>query len=719
MIDTLLEAKWLIGIIAGVFLVGGVFNTLIATPIYQADALLQVEEKKGGMMAGLGDLTGMLSEASSSSTEINIIKSRSIVGKVVDDLKLDLSATPKYFPIIGRAIARRYNDKVVAEPRLGMDSYAWGGERIKLERLELDGGKKILRLVAKGNGAYHLYDSKQSNQDTPTLIGVVGEPARGEGIAVFISELVARPGTEFTLSKSNRLRVIKSLQGRLRITEPKGISSYRGTGILEIVLTGADKEKITKIIDKVSNLYLRQNVDRMSEEAERSLAFLQQQTPIIKDKMSLAEIKLNNYRTSKTSVDLTLETQSMLQQLVEVERRISEIEIKRAEILQKYTNKHPIAVALANQEAELNSHLNEIAKKAQQLPETQQEILRLSRDVEVASTIYMQLLNKTQELKVAKAGTIGNVRIIDTAIASNKAIKPKKSMIVLLSLVLGLFLGIAIAFVRRAMNKGVEDPDSIEKNIGIPVYANIPLSTKQVLLDKDVTEGRAEHTILCEHDPKDQAIEGLRSLRTNLHFALLEAKNNIVMITGPAPGVGKSFVSTNFAHVVAQANQKVLLIDADMRKGHIHKEYDMKREPGLSELIAGEVDKATAVRQTEFENVSVLTTGSIPPNPSELLMHENFERYLNEFAKEYDLILIDTPPLLAVTDAAVIGRLCGTTFILLRYGVHSMAEIQAVTKRLRQNSIEPRGFVFNALQPRKGYGKYGYGKYGHYNYEYK
>ena len=241
LLGTLIEAKWLISIIAGVFLVGGVFYALITTPIYQADALLQVEEKKGGMMAGLGDLTGMFSEGSSTSTEINIIKSRSIVGKVVDDLKLTLNATPKYFPIIGRAMARRYSDKDVAEPRLGMDSYAWGGERIKLERLELDGGKKILRLVAQGNGVYHLFDSKQSNQDTPALIGTVGEPARGEGIAVFISELVARPGTEFVLSKSNRLGVIKSLQGRLKITEPKGRSSYRGTGILEIVLTGTNK----------------------------------------------------------------------------------------------------------------------------------------------------------------------------------------------------------------------------------------------------------------------------------------------------------------------------------------------------------------------------------------------------------------------------------------------------------------------------------------------
>ena len=127
------------------------------------------------------------------------------------------------------------------------------------------------------------------------------------------------------------------------------------------------------------------------------------------------------------------------------------------------------------------------------------------------------------------------------------------------------------------------------------------------------------------------------------------------------------------------------------------------------------------MRSTEFENIDLLTTGNLPPNPSELLMHENFEKYLAEFSKDYDLVLIDTPPLLAVTYAVLIGRLSGTTFVLLRYGKHSMHEIRAVTQRLRQNSIKPKGFVFNATEPRlgKSYGNYGYGKYGNYNYEYK
>ena len=716
LIGTLIEAKWLISIIAGVFLVAGVFYALVATPIYQADAVLQIEEKSGGM-PGLGDLSDMLTTDTLAATEIEIIKSRNIIGKAVDNLNLTLKASPDYLPIIGKAIARRHSGAGVAESSFGMGGYAWGGERIQLQRLVLP---SYLRedgvvLIAGEDQQYTL----TAIDGEVLLTGKVGEVVSTKGVEVFVSELVARVDTKFNLNQSSRIKAINDLQKDISISE-RG----KKTGILRISLDGDNPELIVRIVDTVSGLYLRQNVERMSEEAESGLKFLQEQLPLIKDEMEAAEIELNSYRTSKSSVDLTLEAQSLLNKVVTIETQLAGLEVKRSDLSKKYTEAHPIMMTLSNQEAKLKEQLEQINTKAHGLPKTQQEILRLSRDVEVATTIYTQLLNKVQELKVAKAGTVGNVRIIDTALTAEKPIKPKKAMIVLLSLVLGLFLGIAVAFVRRAMNKGVEDPDAIEKNIGIPVYANVPLSVKQALLDKDVAAGKAKHAVLCEHDSKDQAIEGLRSLRTNLHFALLEAKNNIVMITGPAPGVGKSFVSTNFAHVVAQANQKVLLIDADLRKGHINKEYDMTRGPGLSELIIGEIDKATAVRSSGFENVDVLTTGDLPPNPSELLMHENFEKYLGEFSKDYDLVLIDTPPLLAVTDAAVVGRLCGTTFVLLRYGVHSMAEIQAVTKRLRQNSIEPRGFVFNALQPRKGYGKYGYGKYGYgkygnYNYEYK
>jgi len=716
LLGTLLDAKWLIASVSALFLAGGIFYALVSTPIYQADAVLQVEEKSGGL-AGLGDLTEMFPAETEASTEIEIIKSRNIIGKAVDRLDLTLHASPNYFPKIGAAMARYHDSAALAEPVDRLEEYAWGGERIQVGRLSVPArleGEPLL-LVAESDDSYRLF----TEDGVLLLSGKVGEAAEGSGVEIFVSELVSRPGTEFIVSRGSRIGAIRGLQSGLKISE-RG----RKTGILEIRLDGADRKQITKVVDTIANLYLRQNVERMSEEAERSLSFLEEQLPIIKKEMELAEAKLNNYRSSRSSVDLTLETQSMLDQMVELERRLAEIDLRRSEMSKKYTDRHPLMVALGDQAGGLNERLGEISGRAQTLPDTQQEILRLSRDVEVATTIYTQLLNRAQELKVVKAGTVGNVRIIDRAVVSDKPVKPKKRMIALLSLVLGLFLGIGIAFVRRAMHKGVEDPDLIEKQMGIPVYATVPLSPKQLLLEKDLKAKKIKNAILSEKDKKDQAIEGLRSLRTNLHFALLEAKNKIVMITGPAPGVGKSFVSTNFAHIVAHAGMRVLLVDADMRKGHINKEYGMTRAPGLSEFIVGDATREQAVRPTGFEGVDLLATGTVPPNPSELLMHENFGRYMEQFSGEYDLVLVDTPPLLAVTDSAVVGRLAGTTFILLRAGVHPMREIQAVTKRLQQNGIEPRGFILNALEPKRRYGygkysKYGYGKYAHYGYEYK
>ncbi|SFV88927.1 Tyrosine-protein kinase Wzc [hydrothermal vent metagenome] len=701
---TLVEKKWLIAIITSIIFMASVFYVLIATPVYRADTVLQVEDKSNNML-NLSDLTNF-SASSPTSTEIEIIKSRNIIGQTVDQLKLDILVKPDYFPIIGAAIARRNNDKNITKDN-SRTGYAWGGERIQIEQFTLSRSLQEdgITLIAQDNQTYKLIDTEGG----VLLIGKVGELAQANGVTIFISELVARIGTEFSLSKDNRAEIVDDLKKIIKVTE-KG----KKTGILNISLEGKDRVLISRIIENIANLYLRQNIERTSVEAERSLVFLQKQTPLIKDEMEAAEVELNNYKGYKNSVNLTLETQSLLNRIIMIETQLAELEVKHSDLSKKYTDIHPIMITLTNQEVKLQEQLEKINAKAHGLPKTQQEILRLSRDVEVATTIYTQLLNKTQELKVVKAGTVGNVRIIDTALTAQRPIKPKKLLIVLISTLLGLFLVIAWVLVRRAMNKGVEDSDLIERDIGIPVYANVALSAKQKLLNKDIITNKIKHAILCEHDPQDSAIEGLRSLRTNLHFALLEAKNNIVMVTGPSPDIGKSFVSINFAHTIAQAGQKVLLIDADMRKGHIHKEYNLSRSPGLSELITNQVDKKVAVHNSEFKNIDILTTGALPPNPSELLMHKNFGRYLTEFSKDYDLILIDTPPILAVTDATVIAQLCGITFVLLHYGMHSMSEIRATINRLRQNNIETKGFIFNGI---KAHG--GYGKYAHYHYEYK
>ncbi|HEY5138223.1 MAG TPA: polysaccharide biosynthesis tyrosine autokinase, partial [Methylococcales bacterium] len=352
------------------------------------------------------------------------------------------------------------------------------------------------------------------------------------------------------------------------------------------------------------------------------------------------------------------------------------------------------------------------------LPETQQVILRLARDVQVSTELYTALLNNTQTLRVSKAGTVGNVRIIDYAVLPDEPIKPKKALIVAVSLILGLILGVAVAFIRKSLHRGVEDPDLIEKNLNIPVYATIPHSAQQLKITNRIKKNQQsnEPSILALENHDDLSIESLRSLRTTLHFAFLEAQNNIIMITGPSPGVGKSFVSINLATVLAEAGKKILLIDGDLRKGFINKNLGVRREQGLSEFISNTITLDVAIHKIPGANIDFIATGSIPPNPSELLLHERFSIFLENISKRYDHVIIDSPPILAVTDAAIIGRMASATLMVIRAGQHPMRELEQSTKRLLQAGVDIKGIVFNDVPESSS--RYGYGKYV-YQYSYQ
>jgi tyrosine-protein kinase Etk/Wzc len=358
------------------------------------------------------------------------------------------------------------------------------------------------------------------------------------------------------------------------------------------------------------------------------------------------------------------------------------------------------------------------------VPEKELESVKLSRDVKVASELYMLLLNKSQELKVTKAGTLGNVRIVDDAVAGTGAIKPNKRRIVLFGLLLGLMVGVVIAVLRKVLNRTVQDPSVVEKQLGYPVYAEIPFSEHQddmVKVRKKVLD-KSHLALLAHTHGDDQVIESLRSLRTSIQFALMEAENKLVTISGPAPGIGKSFVASNFAYVMADSGKKILLIDADMRKGSLATYFNTAKNPGLSETLSGEYEfDAVVHRAALHENLDFLATGVYPPNPSELLMSEAFKSLLATVNDSYDLVIIDTPPVLAVTDAAIVGQYTSTNFVVLRSGQHHLREIQTAFRRFEQNGVHVKGAIFNGIETRKGgVGKYGYGyKYYAYQYNYK
>lgn len=646
----------------------------------------------------VGDMGELFSAESSATTEIEIIKSRMILGDTVDKFNLTTIATPDYLPFVGKGLARIN----------GTQNY------ISLTTFEVPRTARGLshQLIAtdieKGQFSLML-------EDQMVLSGSVGQLIEMNGYRVKVNQLNAQNEDTFTISKISKLDAINKLASQLSILE-------RGsqTGIVSLSIEGEYPDHNQLVLNDVVQNYFLQNVRRNSAEAEQSLNFLKGHLPEIKDKLTISEDTLNSFRQKNESIDLNLEAQSTLKVMVALEAQLNELTFKESEISQRFTQDHPAYKSLLDKRQTLLKEKERLNKQVQKLPKTQREVLRMTRDVEVNQQIYIQLLNKVQELNIIKAGTVGNVRILDSAQSFSKPIKPKKALIVVLATLLGGMAGVAFVLIRAAFHRGVETPDQIEQ-MGIPVYASVPKSIQQLefasKLKRNKSKGNNELVLLAEANPADLSIEALRSLRTSLHFAMMEAKNNVLMISGPAPSIGKTFVSTNFAAVAAKTGQKVLLIDADMRKGYLQQCFGLRWDNGLSEYLSGKVAPSNIIKSTSIDNLNVVTRGQVPPNPSELLMHPRFKSFIDDMSAEYDLVIIDTPPVLAVTDPSIVGALAGTTLMVARFDQTTLKEIEVARGRFEQSGVEVKGVILNAVE-KKASNSYGYG-YGYYNYAYK
>ncbi|CUW09528.1 Tyrosine-protein kinase wzc [Serratia grimesii] len=697
LIGNLLDNRWLIVGVTTLFAVIGIVYSLFATPEYQSDSLIQVEQNAGNSL--LNNLSEMIPTSQpASSTEIELIQSRMVIGKAIDDLNLDTSVKEEFFPIFGRGWARLTGKK---------------SGKIALSRFNMPSSMmdQSLVLTVTGENSYTL------SADSKVIIdGKVGDFVSKDGISLLVSDIVADVGTEFKIEKRPRLVTVNDILASLSV-EDKG----KDTGVLSLSYVGDDPVLVQKTLDSISNNYLLQNVERKSEEAAKSLDFLKDQLPSVRNSLDKAEDKLNQFRQQNDSVDLSLEAKSVLDTIVSVDTQLNELTFKEAEISKLYTKEHPAYRALLEKRGTLEKESERLNKRVSAMPKTQQEILRLTRDVDAGKEIYMQLLNKQQELSITKASTVGNVRIVDSAVTQPKPVKPKKAIIIFLAVFLGAVLSIAIVLLKTIFRKGIETPEELEQE-GINVYASIPLSEWQQKKDREsfAVAKRKSNTrslnLLAVGNPADLAIEAIRSLRTSLHFAMLEAKNNVLMISGASPNIGKTFVSMNLAAVIAQSGLRILVIDADMRKGYSHTLLGLSWQNGLSDILSKQITAANAVKKTSIDSMDFISRGQIPPNPSELLMRPEFSEFVKWASESYDLVLIDTPPILAVTDAAIIGNHAGTSLMIVRFGLNTVKEIDVSIRRFDQNGVDIKGVILNAVEKRAS--SY-YGNYGYYQYEYK
>ena len=711
----LLVDRWVMILsITTLFTVSGIFYAFSARPIFQADALIQVEEEKQGLdvAAMLGGELG--TDGSSTKAEIEIIQSRMVLGDAVKRTGSDIVINANRMPLIGSFLT---NLGFESGP-LGLGyGYSWSSDHITVTRFDAPAGALNQPHLIEFSDTESFTLSLDGSQ---ILEGRVGQPASDtEGFYRLFIQTKRGPSTgSFTVTRLDQLSAIEELRERLGVSE-RG----KDTGILSVTLDSTSRQEASETLQQISQIFLKQNVDRMSEEAERQLEFLEKQIPSIRGELEVSENNLNAYRARNDSVDLTFETQSLLEQLVRLENQLTELEFAEAEIAQQFTKSHPRYEALLTKRARLKDEKNRLEERVNDLPATQQEVLRLTRDATVNQEIFVALLNSQQEMSLVKAGTIGNIRILDPAATQPKPIKPRKFLIVVLSTLLGGVLGVGWVLVAKALHRGVENPDDLE-DLGLPVYASVPLATsglrnrinKQRLFRKQTPLQLRKRDLVAVYEPGDPVVESIRGLRTAMHFGLLESPNNRILITGPSPGVGKSFVAANLAVTMAQAGQRVLLVDTDLRKGRLHKIFGIERK-GLTEVLGHKMKSTEAVQSLpDVEGLHVMTRGDTPPNPSELLMTPSLGEILDWASKHYDQVIVDSPPVLAVTDAVIVGQLCGIALMIARFSESAHKEIIVAANRLRQNGVNLRGSILNAVEKRAS-SYYGYG--GYYAYDYR
>lgn len=668
------------------------------TPIYQADALVQIEAKQDNSL--LKSLSQFGTDLSPDvAPELLLLKSRMILGETVDKLGLTYSVKRRVLPVIGPLLER---GRKAGELTIGA---------LTLPLLE-DKPQELL-LTVQEQGRYHL-EGKTLEAD-----GVVGKTLVKDGVTLLVTSLSAAPGTRFALKTVTKLEAINALQRRLIVSE-----SAKQSGIINLTLTGEDPDKIAVVLNTIAENYLSQNIARQEAKDTRSLTFLQDQLPKIRRELDEAEARLNAYREQRDSVDLSLEAKTVLDQVVNVENQLNELTFREAEVSQLFKKDHPTYRALRDKKQTLKQERTRLNNRVSSMPSTQQEILRLSRDVESGRTIYLQLLTRQQELNISRSSTIGNVRIIDPAVTQPGPVKPHKVIIIVLGMLVGLMLSAGTVLVRSAFKRGITSSEQLEAQ-GMPFLATLPRSVwlwkKTHLRRRTLFASHWKHRtsnvpFLPVDRPADIFVEAVRGLRTSLHFTMMNAVNRIVVISGPSQDCGKTLVSTSLASIAAQAGQRVLFIDADMRKGYVHNIFKLNNQHGLSSVLGGSIEWQDAIQRFEKGGFDVLTCGSQPSHPVELLMNERFQTVMSRIDKEYDIVIVDTPPVLAVTDALLVARAAATTLLVARFGKTSVKEIENCRKRLQQMGVQVEGAILNDIVKSAAF--YYHSGYSHYNYGY-
>ncbi len=679
LLNSFWEYRRLILTVCLITLLASFLFTFSKAPLYDANILLQIESKShmGASIGGISQLMGAGGEANPTATQKELIRSRVILEPVVKQLGLDTTITVHHVPVFGKLFSHANKSVIKLSHFSALTSY----------------DNKPLQLLMTDATHYNLLDQNDHLLLQGELDKLVTSNDHRFTLQVTGEHII--PGTTYDIVKHPDTNIVNGLRPQL-IIEELGTDGTP-TGLLQVSMQGTDPVLISNILNTIASTTTKINSVTKSQELSKTIEFLTHQIPLARNSLGDAENTLNQYRAKSGKIDIRFETQQLLLQFSSLQKQILQMNLAKVNSLETLTPQHPYIIQLTEKIKQLQSEKDKLENELRLLPASDQVAINLMRDVKVKNEIYLILLSKIQELQVEKAGAASDVHVLATATPPDVPLPKHSGIIMAASFLLGLFLSCIFVIAKKALFHRVNDPRWIEQHLQITNLAVIPYSKPQVTHMERYKQHGDKLPVLAANKPNDLSIEALRSLRTSLQLMLCETTNKIVTILGVSPGIGKSFISINLAYLLADIGKKVLLIDGDIRKGCLNKYLNIKRTPGLSEVLTGNTTPDQAIH-TIFPNLSFISCGNYPQSPSELLVSQQFKNLLNTFSSQFDIVLIDTAPVLAVTDSTLIASHAGTNFLVVGSDMHTVDEITTAVKRTANAGIKLNGTIFNNLK---------------------
>ena len=743
----LLRYKYMIISLLILFTLGAAFFAYFKMNVYKSTSTVEVRIDK--MRGGQQDVLSMAMDGGSMvspDTEMEIVRSVSLTEKALKHVDM----TRHYYT------TRRYK-KVELYKNAPFEVGMLRGYGILFDLIPVD--EKMYRLVVKEatdeNKTKWSYDREH----------VYGQEVVNGHFHLNVMKSKEMKDARYHFSVADPKSVAYTVQSGVSVAQTSKFST-----VLAISFTDTVPLRTQEFTNALTKAYVDRSIDEKNREAELKLKFIDRQLNRINDSLTASAIKLEEFKRKSNTVDLSVKAQKIISLMSTFETQLNAIEIsqkmldklykeiksgnniesisidsmsenmaqsslalmiqelqkdivKQKSLIQVYTNLYPavrqINEKIAKEKKIIISTMKNLSRNItdkqgllRQSIKEQQELLNtlpadermygeLQRQFSVNEKIYSYLLEKQSETAIVKASTVSKNIILDKAPLPGAPIAPKRKIIVLIGLILGLTLGIALAFLRAFLDDRIRSEEDVTHTTDIPMIGMIP-------------HMKAEDGKLKVLDtPKSAVAEAFRNLRTNLQFMVHAKQSHVIAVTSTIGGEGKTLLCSNLSAIMSIADKKTIVINLDMRKPTLHTRFSVPNKQGMSTLLSGNSNLESVIQKTQYPNLHVITSGPVPPNPSELIQSLLMEKIIVKLREHYDVIILDTPPIGLVTDARTLMNLADTSIYVLRAGYSKKSFINSLKALSKLHEVHGLSILLNDMKMDKsGYG-YGYG-YGYY-----